>query len=94
MLHIGQRVKVDEKAPTNEPQLLKYRGVTGTVQELNIDPKIAGGTGATTLAEWPGVLFPEHYLIPIDDDEAFDRFMEKLDLGNPSYSPWLEEAQQ
>lgn len=88
MLHIGQRVKVDEKTPTNESRLMQYRGACGTIKAMDVAPEL--GKGATVLAEFPGILFPEIYLIPIDDDEAFDRFMEKLDLGNPSYSPWLE----
>ena len=91
MLHIGQLVKIADDTPTDFEALTRYRGMMGTIKMLNVIPdKI--GKGATALCEFPGILFPEKYLIPIDDDDAFDRFMKKLDLGNPSYSPWLEDA--
>lgn len=79
--------------PVHESTLIKYRGEIGTIVELDVEYKRVG-RGATALAEYRGILFPADYLIPIDDDheEAFDRFIKKLDLGNPSYSPWTEKA--
>lgn len=92
MLHIGQRVRVWSSAPA-QPQFRKYRGEVGTIDGLNVAEKLVGPEYAT-LEEFPGIVFPHMFLIPIDDDhdEAFDRFMKKLDLGNPSFSPWTEGA--
>jgi hypothetical protein len=80
---------IDPQAPVAMRSLKKYLGEVGTIAALNYN----NVPGATILEEFPGLRVNEVYLIPLDDaeDEAFDRFMRKLNLNDPTFNPWLTD---
>lgn len=80
MLNNGQRVLIAESITMRWRDWLLMRGVRG--KRATIKERVASYSRYYRLNEFPGLVFNEYYLIPLDDNDeaAFDRFMNKIDL--------------
>jgi len=90
MLRKGQTVIIADTLTSkikNRAFANKVRGKYATVKS-----KVETNEGYFRLTEYPGYMFHERFLIPIDDnDAAFARFMNSLKLDS---NPWTETQEQ